>query len=95
MNVRCFPIYINHSCVCVLCACLTLCYLMDCSLPGSSVHGILPSRVLEWVASYFLLQGSSKPRDQSRVSCIESRFFTVSATKEALGQAEVILHALA
>ena len=32
--------------------CLTLCYLMDCSLPGSSVHGILQARLLKWVAIY-------------------------------------------
>ena len=31
-------------------ACLTLCDLMDCSPPGSSVHGILQARILEWVA---------------------------------------------
>ena len=31
-------------------SCLTLCDLMDCSLPGSSVHGIFQARVLEWVA---------------------------------------------
>ena len=39
-------------CVCVLVAqsCLTLCDPMDCSLPGSSVHGILQARILEWVA---------------------------------------------
>ena len=42
--------------------CLTLCYLMDCSLPGSSVHGLLQVRILEWVAisspkGIFLIQG--------------------------------------
>ena len=38
-------------CVCVLVtqSCPTLCDLMDCSLPGSSVHGILQARILEWV----------------------------------------------
>ena len=34
-------------------SCLTLCDPMDCSLPGSSVHGIFQARVLEWVASAF------------------------------------------
>ena len=34
-------------------SCLTLCHPMDCSLPGSSVHGILPARILEWVAIPF------------------------------------------
>ena len=37
-------------------SCLTLCNPMDCSLPGSSLHGILQARILEWVA-IFLLQG--------------------------------------
>ena len=38
--------------------CPTLCDLMDCSLPGSSVHGILQARILEWVAIPFS-RGSS------------------------------------
>ena len=45
---------------------------MDCSLPGSSVQGILQARILEWVAISFS-QASSEPRDQtcnSFVSCI-------------------------
>ena len=45
-------------------SCLTLCDPMDCSLPGSSVHGIFQARVLEWVAISFS-RGSSWPRDQS------------------------------
>ena len=51
---------------------------MDCSLPGSSVHGIFPARILEWVAIYFSRR-SSWPRDQtwvSCVSCIVEGFFT-------------------
>ena len=36
-------------------SCLTLCDRMDCSLPGSSVHGIFQARVLEWVAIVFLI----------------------------------------
>ena len=43
-------------------SCLTLCDPMDCSLPGSSVHGILQARILEWVAISFS-RGSSQPRD--------------------------------
>ena len=46
-----------------------LCDLMDCSLPGSSVHGILQARVLEWVAVPFS-RGSSWPRNRSQDSCI-------------------------
>ena len=55
---------------------------MDCRLPGSSVHGILQARILEWVAILFS-RGSSWPRHQTWVSCIASRFFTVWAIKEA------------
>ena len=42
--------------------CLTLCYPIDCSLPGSSVRGILWARILGWVAIPFS-RGSSRPRD--------------------------------
>ena len=50
-------------------SCPTLCDPVDCSPPGSSVHGILLARILEWVAmpSY---SGSSRPRDQTHVSYI-------------------------
>ena len=47
--------------------CLTLCDPMDCSLLGSSVHGILQAIMLEWVAIPFS-KGSSQPRDQTRIS---------------------------
>ena len=50
---------------------LTLCDLMDCSLPGSSVHGILQARILEWVAMHSS-RGSSQPRDGTHVSCDSS-----------------------
>ena len=49
--------------------CLTLCYPVDCSPPGSSLHGIFQARVLEWGAISFS-RGSSRPRDQTQVSCI-------------------------
>ena len=65
-------------------SCLTLCDpmdCMDCSLSGSSVHGILQARILEWVSISFS-RGSSKARDRAWVSCIISRFFTVWATRE-------------
>ena len=62
--------------------CPTLCDLMDCSLPGSSVHGILQARTLEWVALPFS-RGSSQPRGQTWVSCIAGRFFTLWTTREA------------
>ena len=44
--------------------------------PGSSVHGILQARILEWVTIPFS-KGSSQPRDQTLISCIAGRFFTV------------------
>ena len=43
-------------------SCLIICNLMDCSPPGSSVHGIFQARMLEWVAILFS-RGSSRPRD--------------------------------
>ena len=56
-------------------SCLTLCDPMDRSLPGSSVHGILQARMLEWVA-ISSSRGSLRPRDQTCGSCIAGRFFT-------------------
>ena len=38
-----------HVCVCAQ-SCLALCNPMDCSSPGSSVHGVSQARILEWVA---------------------------------------------
>ena len=55
---------------------------MDCSLPGSSVHGILQARILEWVSMPFS-RGSSRPRDQSQLSHVAGRFFTIWAMREA------------
>ena len=56
--------------------CPTLCDPMDCSLSGSSVHGILQARILEWVAISFSRE-SSQPRDRTRVSCIAGRHFSL------------------
>ena len=63
--------------------CPTLCNPMDCSLPGSSVHGILQARILEWTAIPFY-RGCSQPTDQIQVSRIADGFFTISANREAL-----------
>ena len=52
----------------------------DCSLPGSSVYGILQTRILEWVAIPFF-RGSSWPRDWTQVSCTAGRVFTESPGK--------------
>ena len=73
-------------------SCLTLRDPMDCSPPGSSVHGIFQARVLEWGAissrilewaAILYSRWSSWPRDGNRVSCLAGGFFTVWATREA------------
>ena len=64
-------------CVCVMLvaqSCPTLCDPMDCSPPGSSVHGILQARILEWVAMPSS-RGSSWPRNWNWVSCITGRSY--------------------
>ena len=66
---------------------------MDCSLPGSSVHGTFQARILEWVAMPSSRR-SSKPRDQTRVfyvSLITGRFFTI----EPPGKPQDITYCLA
>ena len=70
----------SKSLVSVTQLCLTLCDPMDCSLPGSSVHGIFQARILEWVAISYS-RGSSQPRDWTRVSCTACRLFTFWTTK--------------
>ena len=64
-----FSIYVKVS---VAQFCLTLCDPMDCSSPGSSGHGILQARILQWVAIAFS-RGCSQLRDQTQVSCIGRR----------------------
>ena len=59
------------------------CNPMDCSLPGSSVHGIFQARILEWVAISFSM-GSSWPRDWSHISCITGRFSTAEPAENFL-----------
>ena len=63
-------------------SCLALYDPTDCSLPGFSIHGISQARVLEWVAISFS-RGSSWPRDQTQVSCIAGRHFTLWANWKA------------
>ena len=57
----------------------------NCSLSGSSVHGISQARLLEWVATSFS-RGSSLPRDQTHVSCLAGKFFTT----EPLGNPKLV-----
>ena len=66
-------------CVLVAQSCLTLCNPMVCSPPGFSVHGILQARTLEGIVIPFS-RGTFQPRDQTLVSCIAGRFFTICAT---------------
>ena len=59
----------------IMCACsvtqsrLILCHAMDCSPPGSSAHGTLQARILEWVATSYSRE-SSQPRDRTHFSCV-------------------------
>ena len=67
-------------------SCPVLCAPMDCSPKGSSVHGILQARILEWVAMSSS-RGSSQPRDQIHIycgSCVAGGFFTTEPRREAL-----------
>ena len=69
--------------------CLTLCDPMDCSPPGSSVHGILQARILEWVAIPFS-RGSFLPGDQTcaaYISCIDGGFLTTEPPGKSFPEA--------
>ena len=61
--------------------CPTLWDPKDCSLPGSSSHGIFQARILEWIAISFSRR-SSQPRDWTQVSHIVGQCFTIWATRE-------------
>ena len=67
------------------------CDPMDCSPPGSSVHGILQARILEWAYISFS-RGSSWPKDWTQLSCLASKFFTIWVTREALATSEVCVN---
>ena len=85
-----------HSCVCkcsVTQSCPILCDPMDCSPPGSSVHGIFQARTLEWVAISYS-RGYSQLRDRTCVSCvsyIDRQILYHWATWEALQMTYIIL----
>ena len=64
-------------------SCPTPCNHMDCSLQGSSVHGIFQARVLEWVAISFS-RGSSQPRGWTRVFRIAGRCFNIWAKQSKI-----------
>ena len=78
-NFFCFGV-----CAQLLQSCLTFYYPVDYSPPGSSVHGVLQERILEWVAISFS-RGSSQPRDQTHVSCV-SLIATNSLPTEPTGK---------
>ena len=67
-----------------LLSCPVPCDPMDCSLPGSSVHGILQARIILVLVSIASSRGSSPPRDQTRVSCIGRWILYCLFTREAL-----------
>ena len=77
-NYMCTVLFLNNKYIESEAAqsCPNLCDPMDCSLSGSSVHGIFQARVLEWIANSFS-RGSSRPRNQTRVSLIAGRHFNV------------------
>ena len=59
---------------------------MDCSSPGSSVHGDSPARILEWAATSYS-RGSSRPRDRNHISCVSyiaGGFFTTEPLEKPL-----------
>ena len=67
-----------HECVHARLAaksCLIISDSVDCGPPGSSVHGTLQARILEWIR-ISSPRGSSQPRDQAHVSCTGRGFFT-------------------
>ena len=63
--------------------CPTLCNHVDCSPPGSSVHGLSQARIPEWVAVSFS-RGSFRTGHGTQVSCFAGRFFTIWATRDIL-----------
>ena len=67
--------FINEEDACVLSrfSCVWLCDFMDCSLPGSSDHGILQTGILEWVAMSSS-RGISPPRDQTHISWVSLHY---------------------
>ena len=80
------PLEIHYMIIChhlITKSCPTLSNSLDCSPPGSSVHGITQARILEWVIISFS-RGSSQLRDRTRDSCVAGGFFNHGATWEAL-----------
>ena len=72
-------------------SCLTLCDPMDCSWPGSSVHRISQTRILEWVAISFS-KGFSWPRDWTHVSHLAGKFLPTEPPRKPLTQLTGIIY---
>ena len=68
-HYRCTPFVSKTIARLVIQSCLALCNPVDCSLPGSSVHGISQAGILEWGANFFS-RGSSQSRDRTCFSCV-------------------------
>ena len=70
----------QYRLICCFCLvaklCLTLCNLMVCSPPGSSIHGLLQARILEWVAISFSGVFPTQGLNPRLLICIAGRFFT-------------------
>ena len=91
MMSNCYYKYVNLINICKrVYACVKVAQLypalrdpMDCSPPGSSVHGILQARIVECVTIPFS-KGSSQSRDQTQVSSIAGGRYAIWITREAL-----------
>ena len=82
-GVGSLPLFLSLSFfICVLSPVWLFATPVDCSPPGSSVHGIHQARTLEWVA-ISSSRGSSWPRDWTQVSCITGGFFYHRTTRES------------
>ena len=73
-----------QSCCSVAESCQTLCDLVDCSPPGSAVHGILQARILEWIA--IPISSGSQRRNQTPVSCTADSFLPLSHQGSSLAE---------
>ena len=76
LNKQWYSYLIWNCCCLVTKLCLTLCNAMNCSPPGFFVHGISQARLLKWVATSFS-RGSTQPRDETCVSFLADRLFTI------------------
>ena len=91
--MRIFSPFKEYCCCSMPRSCLTLCNRMDCSLPGTSVHGIYRARILELVA-ISSSRGSSQPKDQTHVAYITGRLFTTDPPGKPLRNITITLNLL-